>query len=70
MAKFTGTIRFSDLEGGFFQLEADDGTTYRLEGDLSVKAGERVRIDGTVAAGGFGIHMSGPALTVRSVEPA
>lgn len=70
MAKFTGTIRFSDLEGGFFELESDDGTTYRLDGEVKAKAGDRVRVDGTVSNGGFGLQMSGPSLTVRSIEPA
>jgi Protein of unknown function (DUF5818) len=70
MAKFTGTIRFSDLEGGFFELQSDDGSTYRLEGDFSVKAGDRVQVDGTVKTGGFGLQMSGPSLTVRHIEPA
>jgi hypothetical protein len=32
MAKYRGTVRRSDLEGGHWQLEAEDGTTYVLEG--------------------------------------
>src|SRR5439155_15379621 len=32
MGKFRGTVRRSDLEGGHWQLEAEDGTTYVLEG--------------------------------------
>jgi hypothetical protein len=32
MAKFRGTVRKNDLEGGHWQLEAEDGTTYVLEG--------------------------------------
>ena len=32
MAKFRGKVQRSDLEGGHWQLIADDGTTYVLEG--------------------------------------
>lgn len=68
MAKFTGTVRSSALEGGFFELQCDDGKVYRLEGDVSVKDGDRVRVHGTVESGGFGIHMSGPSLAVERIE--
>ena len=71
MATITGTVRHNDLEGGFFELEADDGTTYRLEGGPSLQAGERVSVEGDVQAPGFGIHMVGsPVLKVRKVQPA
>jgi hypothetical protein len=68
MAKFTGTIRRSDLEGGFNELVTDDGDVYRLEGDVSASPGTRVRVHGKVEGGGFGIHMSGPAIKVEKVE--
>lgn len=68
MAKFTGTVRSNSLEGGFFELECDDGKVYRLDGDISFSPGDRVRVHGTVASGGFGIHMSGPSLTVERIE--
>jgi Protein of unknown function (DUF5818) len=67
MAKFTGTIRKNDLEGGFLELETDDGDVYRLSG-ASPAVGARVRVTGKVETGGFGIHMSGPALAVEKVE--
>ena len=71
MATITGTVRHNDLEGGFFELEADDGTTYRLEGGAGLQAGKRVTVDGDVQAPGFGIHMvSSPVLKVRKVQPA
>jgi hypothetical protein len=31
MAKYRGTIKRSDLEGGHWQLESDDGTIYVLD---------------------------------------
>jgi hypothetical protein len=71
MAKFTGTVRFNDLEGGFHELVTDDGDTYRLEGGGKLEAGKRVTIHGNVESGGFGIHMTGtPSIKVTKVEPA
>jgi hypothetical protein len=67
MATFTGTVRKSDLEGGFLELVTDDGDVYRISG-ASPKAGARVRVTGSVESGGFGIHMSGPSIEVASLE--
>lgn len=69
MATFTGTVRFNDLEGGFYELVTDKGDTYRLS-KCSAKAGERVKVKGKVANAGFGIHMSGPSIAVDSIEKA
>jgi hypothetical protein len=67
MAKFRGTVRRSDLEGGHWQLEAEDGKTYVLEGATSaIEAdGARVEIDGAVDKGAMGIAMTGPILKVK-----
>ncbi|KIG15542.1 hypothetical protein DB30_05480 [Enhygromyxa salina] len=65
--KFTGTVRHNDLEGGFLELVTDSGDVYRLSG-AKPKVGQRVRVTGRVERGGFGIHMSGPALEVESIE--
>jgi hypothetical protein len=70
MAKFRGTIRRNDLEGGHFQLEAEDGTTYVLDGSdpaLS-KDGSKVEIDGAVDRQAMSFAMTGPVLKVRSVK--
>ncbi len=64
---YTGTVRYNDLEGGFLELVTDSGDVYRLSGG-SAKVGQRVRVTGRVERGGFGIHMSGPALIVESIE--
>jgi hypothetical protein len=45
MATFTGTVRFNDLEGGFYELHTDKGDTYRLS-KCSAKAGDRVKVKG------------------------
>ena len=70
MAKFRGTVRKSDLEGGHFQLHADDGTTYELEGggaDLR-SDGARVEVEGAVDRGSMSIAMTGPRLKVKSAR--
>jgi hypothetical protein len=71
MAKFQGTVKKNDLEGGFWELVADDGEHYQLRGaapDLC-KEGLRVQIEGAVDKGGFGIGMSGPYLDVKNWKP-
>jgi hypothetical protein len=68
MAKFRGTVRRNDLEGGHWQLEADDGTTYTLEGAPNAIAqdGAKVEIDGAVDSDAMGFAMTGPILKVTS----
>lgn len=68
--KFTGTVRKNDLEGGFHELVTDDGDTYRLEGAGDLTVGQRVTVHGRLEEGGFGFHMSGPAIRVKRIEPA
>jgi len=68
MAKYRGTVRRNDLEGGHWQLEAEDGTTYVLEGAPSAieKDGARVEVDGTVDEDAMGFAMTGPILKVKT----
>ncbi|HVV50940.1 MAG TPA: hypothetical protein VHO06_14835 [Polyangia bacterium] len=68
MSKFRGTVRRSDLEGGHWQLEADDGTTYVLEGATRgiEQEGAKVEIDGAVDREAMGFAMTGPTLRVKS----
>ncbi len=70
MAKLKGTIRKNDLEGGFFQFIAEDGTAYELEGSdpLLSRDGARVEIDGTVDRQAMSFTMSGPRLKVTSIK--
>lgn len=66
---YSGTVRKNDLEGGFLELVTDGGDVYRLQGDTgSAKPGDTVTVTGSVERGGFGIHMSGPALKVESIS--
>jgi hypothetical protein len=72
MAKYRGTIRRSDLEGGFFQFQAEDGTNYEIDNvdaDPLLKSdGAQVEIDGSVDKNAMSFTMSGPRLVVRSVK--
>jgi hypothetical protein len=70
MAKYKGKVSRSDLEGGYFTLEADDGTSYKLEGggaDL-LKPGVRAEIDGAVEEGAMGIGFGAPLLKVKKYK--
>ena len=67
MAKYRGTVRHSDLEGGLWELHTDDGQIYELDGgggDLR-RDGARVEIDGTVDRGVMSIGMRGGVLRVK-----
>ncbi|HVZ88210.1 MAG TPA: hypothetical protein VHG72_14660 [Polyangia bacterium] len=68
MGKFRGTVRRSDIEGGHWQLEADDGTTYVLEDAPQgiAQDGAKVEIDGAVDRNVMGFAMTGPTLRVKS----
>lgn len=71
MAKYTGTVRHNDLEGGFYELATDDGTVYRLQGQVDVAPGTRVHVHGEIQSGGFGIHMTGSdTLVIDRIESA
>ena len=68
--KIAGTVGHRDLEGGLFELEADDGKRYTLVGpkrELEGAVGSRVEIEGSLEEG-FGISMSGPRLRVTKLR--
>lgn len=71
MAKLQGTVKKNDLEGGFWELVADDGEHYQLRGAAAelCKEGQRVQVEGSVDGAGFGIGMTGPYLDVKSWKP-
>ncbi|HEX3904128.1 MAG TPA: hypothetical protein VH853_14910 [Polyangia bacterium] len=68
MSKFRGTVRRNDLEGGHWQLVADDGTTYVLDGATGgiEQDGAKVEVDGAVDREAMGFAMTGPTLRVKS----
>jgi hypothetical protein len=68
--KVTGTVEFRDLEGGTFELKADDGKRYTLLGsksELKSAKGSRVEIEGSLDEG-FGVAMAGPQLRVGKLR--
>lgn len=70
MAKYKGKIVRSDLEGGFWTLETDDGDVYKLEGggpDL-LKKGVTAEVDGAVDEGAMGIGFGAPVLKVKKYK--
>ena len=65
--KIQGTVQRVDLEGGIYQLAADDGRRFTLAGaraELRAAQGSRVEVEGEVDAGGMGLAMAGPVLRV------
>ncbi len=68
MAKWKGTVGKSDLEGGFFTFETENGDVYQLDGggkDL-LQAGVAAEVDGTVDEEAMGIGFGAPVLKVKS----
>jgi hypothetical protein len=69
MKKLVGTVRRSDLEGGHWTLETEDGDRYQLHGKLgALKDGAKVRVEGKVERDTMGIGMTGPSLSVSKIE--
>ena len=68
--KLTGTVEYRDLEGGLWQLAADDGKRYTLLADkagLRAARGQRVEVEGSIDHG-FGIGMAGPQFRVDKLR--
>lgn len=71
--KIQGTLRYVNLEGGFWTLQSDDDVVYNLGRLLDAQCtarladGRRVEVEGTADEGGFGIHMHGTAFVATSV---
>jgi cob(I)alamin adenosyltransferase len=68
MAKFKGKVARSDLEGGFWTLEGDDGNTYKLEGGKGWKSGAKVEIEGSIDEEAMGIGFGAPVLKVKKLK--
>ncbi len=66
--KVKGTIKRSDLEGGHWLLEADDGQHYQLTGKTDdAKDGQRVEVEGKVDKNAMGIGMMGANFNVSKI---
>jgi hypothetical protein len=70
MAKYNGKVVRSDLEGGYWSFETQDGDQYKLEGggaDL-LKNGVKAEVDGAVDEGAMGIGFGAPVLKVKKYK--
>lgn len=66
--KLKGTIRRSDLEGGHWVLETDNGDRYQLTGSVTgAKDGMAAEVEGNVDRNAMGIGMTGPQLNVQKI---
>ncbi len=66
--KVKGTIKRSDLEGGHWLLDADDGQQYQLTGKVEgAKDGARVEVEGKVDKNAMGIGMMGAHFDVSKI---
>jgi hypothetical protein len=68
--KLRGKLEFQDLEGGVFELAAEDGRRYTLLGrksELHAAEGKRVEVEGEIEDG-FGIAMRGPQVRVEKLR--
>ena len=69
--KLIGKLTHRDLEGGVWQLLADDGKRYTLLGsskELKAAGEGRVEVEGDLDEGGFGLAMAGPQLKVSRLR--
>ena|SRR5918994_549978 len=65
-----GTVRFFDLEGGFFAIQADDGKTYdpvNLDAEYK-KDGLRVRFTARRRDDVITTRMIGPTIEIVTIE--
>ncbi len=68
MKKYSGIVRFSALEGGFWQMDSDDGKRYQLVGNIKgLKDGEKVKLEAELQDHRMSFAMAGPILQVSKV---
>ena len=69
MAKLTGTLHKSELEGGLWILETAAGDRYQLKGALGgAKDGAHATVTGKVERALMGIGMAGPIVSVEKLD--
>jgi hypothetical protein len=67
MATFKGTIKRSEFGGGF-ELHADNGDVYELQGGGGLSDGAHVEVTGKIDKSAMSLSMRGPILRVESVK--
>lgn len=70
MAKLQGTLKKSDLEGGVWVFETDDGERYHPDGLGSglQRDGARLELEGEVDRGAVSIGMMGSVFRVKNAR--
>jgi hypothetical protein len=71
IVRVSGTVHHDDLEGGFWAIRGDDGTTYDPMNGLAPefqKGGLRVRFEGKIRPDAVGTHMVGPIVEITSIR--
>ena len=69
--RVNGTVRYFNLEGGFWAVRGDDGVTYDPVGGLSPAFQHenlRVTLVAKIRTDMGGIHMVGPVVEILSIE--
>jgi hypothetical protein len=67
----TGTIRFVELEGGFWTIRGDDNVTYEPLTPLAADFqhdGLRVRVEGKIRTDKVSVRMAGPILEIVQIR--
>lgn len=64
-----GTIKATGVEGGCYQLQAEDGQRYELMGKFPKRDGLRVKIKGTLVQDVMTICQVGQPFRVKSWRP-
>jgi hypothetical protein len=66
--KVKGTIKRTDVEGGAWLLQADNGEQYQLTGKVDgAKDGQRVEVEGNVDKNAMGFGMMGAHFAVQKL---
>ncbi len=68
MSTYRGTVKKNSLEGGFWELQSDNGTNYQLQGgDGGLRRdGQKVEVEGKIDKQAISIGMTGPMLVVKT----
>lgn len=64
---YTGTLRYHDIGAGGWSLEATDGTTYTLIGEIPHHLSNKLVTLKAKPMQGMGFMMSGPVLQVEEI---
>jgi hypothetical protein len=70
LVQVNGTVRYYNLEGGFWAVRGDDSVTYDPYGAMPaafLRDGLRVRLRAEIETGVAGTHQVGPIIKILSI---